>query len=324
MRRRVLLAATAAAVLSPATVRAQQKAMPVIGYLHFATPGYTPTADAFLQGLRDKGYVEGRDVAIEYRWAEGRYGRLPAMATDLVNRKVDLIAAFGDPSTREAKRATSTIPIVFAVGSDPVATGLVANLARPGGNATGLSIFFTEVTSKRIELLSELVPRAREFAVLVNPNSPTAKPTIHWAQESARAKGVQIPIVKASNEAEIEAALKSLAELHADALVIGADPFFDSQRRQLVTLAANLKIPTMYFARESVVLGGLISYGTHLTAAYRQVGVYAGRVLNGEKPADLPVQQPTTFELVINLKTARTLGLDVPQSILARADEVIE
>ena len=308
----------------PFAARAQQKAMPVIGYLHFAAPGYVPTAAVFLQGLSDTGYVEGQNVAIQYRYAEGHYDRLPALAADLVGRKVDLIAAFGPSPARAAKNATSTIPIVFEVGTDPVAAGLVASLVRPGGNATGMSILFVQLTAKRLELLSELVPQARVIALLVNPNSPTAEPTIRDAQEAARAKGLELPILKARTESEIDAAFASLVDLHAGALVVGADPFFDSRREQLIASAARYAIPTIYFEREFTASGGLISYGTSLTAVYRQVGNYAGRILKGEKAADLPVQQPTKFDTAVNLKTAKALGLTVPPIVLAQADEVIE
>jgi putative ABC transport system substrate-binding protein len=307
----------------PLATRAQQ-AMPVIGYFHFATPGYTPAAAAFLQGLKETGYIDGQNVAIEYRWAEGQYDRLPAMAADLVDRKVDLIAAFGPPLARAAKNATSTIPIVFEVGNDAVAAGLVASLARPGGNATGLSILFTQLTPKRLELLCELIPQARTIALLVNPNSPTAEPSIRGTQEAARAKGLRLSILNASTEREIDAAFATLVDSHADGLIVAADPFFDTKREQLVAPAAYYKIPTIYFAREATASGGLISYGSSLGAVYRQMGIYAGRILKGEKPADLPVEQPTKFEMVINLKTAKALGLDVPLSMLARADEVIE
>jgi putative ABC transport system substrate-binding protein len=324
MRRREFLGLVGSAAVSvPVAARAQQ-AMPVIGYFHFATPAYTPTAAEFLQGLKQAGYIVGQNVAIEYRWAEGQYDRLPAMSADLVDRKVDLIAAFGPPLARAAKNATSTIPIVFEVGNDAVAAGLVASLARPGGNATGLSILFTHLTPKRLELLCELVPQARTIALLVNPNSPTAEPSIREAQEAARAKGVQLSILNASNESGIDAAFATLLNSQADGLIIAADPFFDTRRAQLVAPAARYKIPTIYFSRESVAAGGLISYGSSLGGVYRQMGIYAGRILKGEKPADLPVEQPTKFEMVINLKTAKALGLDVPPSMVGRADEVIE
>ncbi|MGA8359699.1 MAG: ABC transporter substrate-binding protein [Xanthobacteraceae bacterium] len=325
MKRRDFIALIGgAAVARPLVARAQQAAMPVIGFLHFATPEYTPNAAEFLQGLRKEGYVEGKNVAIEYRYAEGHYDRSAALAADLVARKVDLIAAFGPPLARAAKNATATIPIVFEVGSDAVADGLVASLARPGGNATGASILFTAVTGKRIEYLSELVPDLKVVAVLVNPNSPTAEPTIKDAQVAAGIKNVQIRIVKATTESDIDGVFASLAELHAGALVVGADPFFDSRREQFIALAARYAIPTIYFAREFTVSGGLISYGTNLSSIYRLMGEYAGKILKGTKPADLPVQQPTAFTLCINLKTAKALGLTVPQSLLATADEVIE
>jgi putative ABC transport system substrate-binding protein len=305
-------------------VGAQEKAMPVIGYLSSYSP-LNPFVAAFRQGLSEAGYVEGQNVAIEYRWAEGNYERLPALAADLVGRKVDVIAASGgDRSSRAAKNATSTIPIVSVIGGDPVAAGLVASLARPGGNLTGVSFLDVELTPKRLELLSELVPQASVIALLVNSGDPNAERIMRDAQEAARTKGVQLLILKASTESEIDAAFATLVELRAGALLVGAAPFFLTRRDQIVALAARHAVPAFYDVREYVAAGGLISYGTSLTAVYRQLGIYAGKILKGEKPADLPVQQPTRFELVINLKTANTLGLTVPQSILARADEVIE
>jgi putative tryptophan/tyrosine transport system substrate-binding protein len=317
------LLGTAAVSLS-AVARAQLSAMPVIGYFHFASPGYTPSAAAFLQGLNESGFIEGKNVAIEYRWAEGRYDRMPAMAAELVARKVELIAAFGPPSARAAKNATSTIPIVFEVGNDAVEAGLVESLARPGGNATGLSILFTQLTPKRLELLCELLPTAATIALLVNPTSPTAAPSIKGAQEAAAAKAVKLLILNASTENEIDAAFALAASAKVDGLVISADPFFDSRRDQLVAPAARYRIPTIYFEREFSTAGGLISYGSSLPAVYRQMGIYAARILRGEKPADLPVQQPTAFELVINLKTAKAFGLTVPPKLIFTADEVIE
>jgi putative ABC transport system substrate-binding protein len=278
----------------------------------------------FREGLIDAGYVEGQHVRIEYRWAEGNYDRLPVLAAELVGGKVDVIAAFTPPSALAAKGATSTIPIVFAVGIDPIAAGLVASLARPGGNLTGVSFLVVDLTAKLLELLSELVPRANVIALLVNPTNPLTERLTKVAQEAARAKGVQISFLKAGTEREIDAAFTSLSQLKAGALVVGADSFFAAQRDQLVALASSHAIPVIYPFREWVTAGGLVSYGPSLTDVYRQAGSYAGKILKGAKPADLPVQQPTRFELVINLKTANALGLSVPQALLARADEVIE
>ena len=325
MRRRELMLLLGGAMTAARTLRAQQKAMPVIGFLGSASPGRNPALiAAFHQGLSETGYVEGQNVVIEYRWAEGRYDRLPALAAALVARKVDLIAAFGGiPAALAAKTATSTIPIVFSVG-DPVDLGLVANLARPGGNLTGVSTMAPELSPKRFELLSELVPQAGVIALLVNPNNSNTARISGDMQEAARAKGVRLHILKAGSESEIDAAFATLVQLHAGALVIGGDPFFGGQREQLVTLAARHGVPAIYQWREFAEAGGLISYGSSLAASFRQVGIYAGKILKGAKPADLPVEQPTTFELVVNLKTAKALGLTVPPSILARADEVIE
>ncbi len=323
--RREFLIGLGAASAWPLTARAQQKAMPVIGILRPGSPALVGPRymAAFHQGLSETGYVEGQNVAIEYRWAEGSYDRLPALAADLVRSKVDVIAAFGNVAALPAQSATSTIPIVF-LGDDPVAAGLVASLARPGGNLTGVSILYTELMPKRLELLSELVPQATVIALLVNPNNANAERITRDVQEAARAKGVQLPILKAATESEIDAAFASLVQLQAGALVVGADPFFFIQREQLVALASRHAFPAIYYLRQFAAGGGLISYGTSLTSVYRQVGIYAGKILKGAKPADLPVEQPTRFELVINLKTAKGLGLTVPQSIFARADEVIE
>ncbi len=280
---------------------------------------------AYYQGLSETGYAEGKNLAIECRWAEGHYDRLPALAADLVGHKVDLIVAAGGLApARAAKSATSTIPIVFTGVSDPVGLGLVASFARPGGNLTGFSLLVREMTPKRLELLSELVPQAKVIALLVNPNT-SAERMMGDVEEAARARGLQLPILKASTESEIDAAFASLIQMQVGGLVVGADPFFESRGEQLVALAARHAVPAIYAFREYyAVAGGLISYGPNLTSVRRQVGVYAGRILNGAKPADLPVQQPTTFELVVNLNTAKALGLAVPPSILARADEVIE
>jgi len=310
----------------PLAGRAQQKAMPVIGVLNTGSPGPSsaPFMAAFRQGLSEAGYVEGQNVAIEYRWAEGNYDRLPALAADLVARKVDLIMAGSPPSALAAKSATSTIPIVFRSGADPVADGLVAGLARPGGNLTGVSMLNDRLAAKRLELLSELVPRARVIALLMNPNNASAERIIRDAQEAARTHGLQLHVLKARSESEIDTAFASLVQLHAGALVVGADPFLSNRREQLVALASRRAVPSIYAWREFTASGGLISYGASLTAALRLVGAYAGKVLKGAKPADLPVQQSTTFELVINLKTAKVLGLTIPQSLLLRADQIIE
>jgi len=323
MKRRELMLLLGSAMAAPGALRAQQKAMPVIGYLNSLSP--SRLEDEFRQGLREAGYVEGRNLAIEYRWAEGHYDRLPALAADLVGRKVDLIATGGGtPTARAAKRASSTMPIVFVGVSDPIGSGLIASLARPGGNITGFTFFSAELTPKRLELLSELVPGAKVIALLVNPNNATAERAILNVQEAARMKGVQLPVVKAVSESEIDAAFASLVELHAGALVIDADGFFSSRTAQLVELASRYALPAIGASRGFAASGGLIAYGTSLPEGYRQAGVYVGRILKGAKPADLPVQQPTKFELVINLKTAKALGLTVPQALLARADEVIE
>jgi putative ABC transport system substrate-binding protein len=328
MRRRDFIIFLGGAIAAwPLAVRAQQKEMPVIGVLSSASPSWSsgPVMGAVRQGLSEAGYVEGQNLAIEYRFAEGHYDRLPALAADLVGRKVDVIVSTsGTPSALAAKSATSTIPIVFRGGADPVGEGLVASLARPGGNLTGVAFVVDELTPKRLELLSELFPRARVIALVVNSNNPATERVIRDVQEAARTKGLQLHVLKAGSESEIDTAFASLVQLHADALVVGADPFLSSRREQLVALASRHAVPSVYAWREFAAAGGLISYGSSLTTAYRLVGIYAGKVLKGAKPADLPVQQPTTFELVINLKTAEKLGLTVPQSLLARADEVIE
>jgi putative ABC transport system substrate-binding protein len=318
-------AATASTVwLSP--LSAQQKATPVIGFLSSGFPGtVAPYVAAVREGLSETGYIEGQNLTIEYRWAEGRYDRLPALVADLVGRKVDVIAATGgSPVARAAKNATSTIPIVFGSGLDPVEAGLVASLARPGGNLTGVSFLVAELYPKRLELLSELVPQAKVIALLVNPNNPATERVMPAVQEAAQAKGMQLPILKVSTEGEIDAAFAALVQQQAGALFVATDPFLFIRREQIVALAARHAVPAIYDLREFVTAGGLISYGTSLTAVARQVGIYAGKILKGANPADLPVVQPTTFELVINLKTAKTLGLTIPPSILSRADEVIE
>ncbi len=298
--------------------------MPVIGFLSSTSPDTAPFDPAFRQGLSETGYVEGQNAAIEYRWADGHYDRLPALAADLVGRKVDVIATSGPPAALAAKNATSTIPIVFGIGSDPVAFGLVSSLARPGGNLTGVSFLTVELLPKLLELLSELVPQAGVIAVLVNPDNQNTPRNIADLQEAAHAKARQLHILKAGTESGVDAAFATFVKLHAGALVVVGDPFISSHREQLVALAARHAVPAIYTFREYAASGGLISYGANLPAAFRQVGVYAGKILKGEKPTDLPVHQSTRIELVINLKTAKALGLTVPQSLLARADEVIE
>ncbi len=324
-RRKFMTLLGGAAIALPFTARAQQKAMPVIGYLSSTSPGpAAPFMAALRQGLSETGYVDGQNLTIEYRWAEGRYDRLPALAADLVGRQVDAIVTQGGPSAPAAKTATSTIPIVFAGGGDPVGLGLVASLARPGGNITGFSIMNVELMPKRLELLSELVPQAKVIALLVNPNTPTTEQMMPAVQEAVQAKGVQLHILKANTESEIDAAFAALVQRQAGALLVNADPFFFYRHEQIVALAARHAVPAIYEVREYAMAGGLISYGASLTAVFRQVGIYAGKILKGANPADLPVVQPTTFELVINLKTAKALGLAIPPSILSRADEVIE
>jgi ABC-type uncharacterized transport system substrate-binding protein len=334
MRRRDFLGFFAGATLArPPAANAQPKARPLIGWLGIGMPSNPETPpealSAFLQGLGEMGFVEGRNVRFDYRWAAGHYDRLPALAADLVADKVDLIIAQGgSPPALAAKNATSTIPIVFITGGDPVATGLVGSLARPGGNVTGVSILFGELGPKQIELLSELVPQAKRIGLLISSSYSKADPTvgrfIENMREAARAGHVQLEILEAGNDAAIDAAFASLAGSHAGALVVGPFPFFSGRRVQLVAAAERRRIPTMYFGHEFVSAGGLISYGPSLPAAFHLAGNYAGRILKGEKPADLPVQQPTKFDLAINLKTARALGLAVPQLLLAQADEVIE
>jgi putative tryptophan/tyrosine transport system substrate-binding protein len=312
------------AMTASRSLRAQQKAMPVIGFLNGRSPGEAAgIVAAFHQGLSETGYIDGQNVAIEYRWAEGRYDRLPALAADLVGHKVDAISTGGLPPALAAKNATSTIPIVF-LGTDLVRDGLVASLARPGGNLTGFSNLNVDLMPKRLELLSELIPETRVIALLVNPKNPTAERIIGDVQEAARAKGMQLHILEAGAESEIETAFASLVELQAGALVVGGDPFFNSRREQLAALASRHAVPAIYEYREFPVAGGLISYGPSLTDQWRRVGIYVGKILKGAKPADLPVQQPIKIELVVNLKTAKALGLSVPPILLAQADELIE
>jgi putative tryptophan/tyrosine transport system substrate-binding protein len=327
MKRREFISLLGGAAAWPRAARAQQSAMPVIGFLHPSSP--EPFADrprAFRQGLREVGFVEGENLAIEYRWADNQIDRLPALAAELVRRQVAVIAAVGgNNSAFAAKAATTTIPIVFDVGEDPVKLGLVASLARPGGNLTGINFFTVELAAKRLELLRELVPGAVRIAVLVDPvGVTTTGSTLRDVEAAARAMRLQIRVLNASTSDEIEAAFASFEDERPDALIVGISPFFLTRRVQLAQLAARHTIPAIYQDRLHVDVGGMISYGASLTDAYRQVGAYTGRILKGAKPADLPVLQSSKFELVINHPTARMLGVVVPPTLLARADEVIE
>jgi putative ABC transport system substrate-binding protein len=325
MKRRtfISLVGGAAAAWPLAAVAQQPPAMPVVGWLNASSTSAHLVA-AFRQSLAEVGYVEGRDVAIEYRWVEGQYDRLPAIAAELVRRQVAVIVAAPIPAALAAKAATATIPIVFTVAADPVKLGLVASLARPSGNATGVSFFNAELGAKQLGLLHEFVPVAARIGLLVNPTNTNAEAVTTDVRVAASAIGVQIDVVHASDSREIEAAFATLVHNHDDALLIGADAFFFVRRLQLATLATRHAIPSIHFVREYAEAGGLMSYGTSLTEVYRQVGLYTGRILKGAKPADLPVVQSTKFEFVINLPTARAIGLDIPPTLLARADEVIE
>ncbi len=329
MRRREFVQLAAGTAMAwPLAARAQQKAMPVVGWLSIFSPPADPGAlvrGSMHQGLSETGFVEGQNMMAEYRWAEGHFDRLPALAADLVSRNVDLIVTTGGAAAAlAAKNATSTMPIVFTNVGDPVGFGLVASLARPGGNLTGFSNLLVELAPKRLELLCELVPHATLIALLVSPGNSIVEGLIRNAQEAAGVKGVQLHVLKATTEAEIDAAFAAIEQLQAGGLLVANDPFFFSRRAQLVALAAQHAVPAIYFHEGFIAAGGLISYGPDLDALFRQAGIYAGRILKGAKPADLPVQQPTTFKLVINLKTAKALGLTVPQLLLVTADEVIE
>jgi ABC-type uncharacterized transport system substrate-binding protein len=325
MKRREFITLLGSAVAWPLAARAQQP-MPVIGFMNAASPGpFANLVAAFRKGLEETGYVEGRNVSIEYRWAEGRYDRLPAFAAELVGRPVTvLVATGGEPAILAAKAATTSIPIVFATGADPVARGFVASFNRPGGNVTGVSFFSVELGAKRLGLLRELRPEAARIAVLVDPTWPLTEPFVSEVQAAASAIGQQIEVLYVSSDREIETAFTTLVQRGAVALLGGIGTFLSSQRERIVALAARHRIPAIYVFRDYVEAGGLMSYATSTIDAYRQAGIYAGRILKGEKPGDLPVILPTKFELVINLKTAKALGLDIPDKLLALADEVIE
>jgi putative tryptophan/tyrosine transport system substrate-binding protein len=314
-----------AATVWPLTARAQQPAMPVIGFLNGTSPqGYGLFLSAFLQGLSETGYIENRNVAIEYRWAEGHYDRLPALAADLVRRGVAVIAATSTPANRIAKAATTTIPVIFTTSSDPVALGLVDSLSRPGGNVTGATTLNVEVGSKRLELLREVVPPDTIIVVLANPTNPNFEGQLRDLQAAARTIGQQILVATVETEDEIDAAFARLVQQRAGAILVNTDAFLFSRRNQLVALAKRYAVPAIFDRREYAAAGGLMSYGGSVTDVYRLAGDYTGRVLKGERPADLPVQQSTKVELVINLKTAKALGLTFPITLLGRADEVIE
>ena len=323
MRRRDFIKVIASSAAAwPLAARAQQKAIPVVGFINSASPKpYAPNVEGFLQGLKDAGYIEGRNVSIEYRWAEGQYDRLPAMAAELVRRDVTVIVA-NTPAAPIVKAATSTIPVIFLTGEDPVGSGLVVSLNRPEGNVTGIAITGPVLLGKQLGVLHQLVPAATSISVLVNPHNPVSESSIEGAQEAARALGRQVRVLNASTETEIDRAFASLAR--GDGLVVAPDSVFIARRDQLVALAARGGVLTIYPFREFTSAGGLMSYGASLPERFRQAGIYAGKILQGAKPGDLPVQQPTKYELVINLTAIRNLGLELPPALLALADEVIE
>ena len=326
MRRRNFIAGLASTAASPVSARAQQPLLPIIGFLSsLSSAALTGPVAAFREGLESLGYEEGKNVAIEFRWAEGHYDQLPALATELVQKRASVIVTIGgDAPAFAAKTASASIPLVFMVGQDPVKSGLVTSLSRPGGNATGVNLLIVETESKRVDLLRELAPAASVFAAFINPKSTYAQMQSSAVTSAAHSIGQQIEIINASNELDLENAFARFAEDKIGAFLLTADPFFVYRREQIIAAAANHQIPGVYFLREFAESGGLVSYGTSLADAYWQVGVYAGKILGGTKPADLPVIQPTKFELVINLKTAKALGLAVPPSLLAIADQVIE
>ena len=324
-RRQFISALGGVAAAWPLAVHAQQQAVPVIGFLNALSRSFAANQLAgFLQGLKEVGFVEGSNVAIEYRWADGHYDRLPALAADLVGRQVAVIMAGSPPAARATKTATATIPIVFTSGDDPVNIGLVASLSRPGGNVTGVHLFLTELSAKKLGLLHDLLPQATVIAVLLNSTSPSADVQTEDLQAASHALGLQIQILKASSEQEIDAAFAVLEGQKVGALIVGSDPYYLSRREQIIALTARQAIPAVYEIREYVDAGGLMSYGTSIRDGYRLAGGYVGRILKGEKPADLPVLQPTKFEFAVNLKTAKALGLTIPPGVLAIADAVVE
>ena len=322
MKRRQFITLLGGTIASPLVARAQQSAMPLIGFLSSRTPAQAEYVIAAFKGLENAGYVEGRNVGIEFRFAEGQNDRLPELAADLVRRRVAVIVAGG--TSGPAKQATTTIPIVFTTGSDPLVVGLVTSISRPNGNLTGATFYSAALIGKQLELLREIAPQSAEIGLLVNPKAPSAESQENDALAATRAVDLQLHVLRASTEPELESAFANLGRFSNAGLLVGVDPYFDSRPHQLVALAGKYKVPTIYNLREFVVAGGLISYGASITDAYRQAGLYAGRIVKGERPGDLPVQFPTKFDLVINLKTAKALGLDIAPTLLTRADEVIE
>jgi putative tryptophan/tyrosine transport system substrate-binding protein len=325
VRRRTFIAGLGCAAAWPVMARAQQPAMPVVGFLSAQSADDSKFLTVpVLQGLKETGYVEGQNVAVEYRWAENQYDRLPALAADLVRRRVAVIVTNGAPAARPAKAATTTIPIVFATAGDPVALGLVASLNRPGANLTGITILSAELAPKQLQLLRELLPNAARFGVLVDPTSPPAQSVITDLQAAARTLGLQLVVVNARTDSDLEPAFASFSQQRVGAVLLGTGTLFTRRTEQLAALAARHALPTIYEYREYALAGGLMSYGSSIGYEYHQVGIYTGRILKGDKPADLPVQQVTKIEMVINMKTAKTLGLTIPETLLATADEVIE
>jgi len=326
MRRRGFIAGLGLSAVLPFSARAQQSAIPFVGFLSSRSPGESEAVvTAYRNGLAESGFVAGQNVAIEYRWAEGQYDRLPQLAAELVNMRVAVIlAAGGPPSALAAKKATTAIPIVFSAADDPVGLGLVTSLSRPGGNVTGMSVFNAALSAKRLALLHEFVPAATTIGYLTNPTNPSMRLEVDALQEAAKANAIDVKVFNASNDQEIEAAFADLSAQRIGAVMVAGEPFFDSRRALVVGLAGRYAIPASYGWRENVAMGGLLAYGTSITDSYRNAGLYCGRILKGEKPADLPVMKPTKFELAINLKTAKSLGLNVPPALLTGADEVVE